>query len=134
MLVVKLSPVDHLEVHLGCGVVHTHDSVAESHQEVEAENNDENDDDDDGHGACGQYGFRAERTDHTETSLTGDNGRHDLGYPGEAEETHQVVVCDELEHRPVPMLEKVKYRIHIYEIIHRQSGNRPNLELSVNRK
>ena len=103
MLVVKLSPVDHLEVHLSCGVVHTHDSVAESHQEVEAENNDENDDDDDGHGACGQDSLRAERTDHTETSLTGDDGRYYLRYPGEAEKADEVVVEDEFKHRPVPV-------------------------------
>ena len=74
MFVVKLSPVDHLEVNVGGGVVHTHDSVAYSHHEVEAGNDDENDDDDDGHGACGQDGLRAERTDHTETSLTRDDG------------------------------------------------------------
>ena len=100
MLVVKLSPVDHLEVHVGGGVVHTHHTVAKSHHEVEASNDDVNDDDDDGHGACGQDGLRAERTDHTETSLTGDDGRHDHGHPEEAEETHQVVVRDELKHRP----------------------------------
>ena len=99
MLVVKLSPVDHLEVHVGGGVVKTHKTVPKSHHEVEAEDDDVNEDDDDGHGACGQDGLRAERTDHTETSLTADDGRHDLGYPFESKESAQVVVQDELEHR-----------------------------------
>ena len=103
VLVVSLSPIEHLEVYVGDGVVHTHQTVAKSHHEVETEDNDENDDDDDGHGACGQDGLRAERTDHTETSLTGDDGRHDLGHPGESEETHQVVVQYELKHRAVPI-------------------------------
>ena len=103
MLVVKLSPVDRLEVNVGYGFVHTHHAVTDSHQKVETENNDVNDDDDDGHGACGQDGLRAERIDHTETSLTGDDGRHDLGHPGESEETHQVVVQYELKHRAVPI-------------------------------
>ena len=104
VLVVKLCPVDHLEVHSSGGVVRTHHAVSKSHHEVEASDDDENDDDDDGHGACGQDGLRAEGTDHTETSLTGDDGRHDLGHPGEAEETGQVVVDDELKHRSVPAL------------------------------
>ena len=108
--VVKLSPVDHFEVHVGGGVVHTHHAVAESHHEVETSNDDENDDDDDDHGACGQDGLRAERTDHTETSLTGDDGRHDLGYPGEAEATGEIVIEDELEHGPVPA--SGSYTIH----------------------
>ena len=99
MLVIKLSPVDCLEVNFRGWFVHTHYAVAHSHKEVEASDDDENDDDDDGHGACGQDGLRAERTDHTETSLTGDNGRHDGGYPGKADETHQVVIKDELKHR-----------------------------------
>lgn len=99
MLVVNLSPDEHLEVHAGGRFVHTHQAVTESHHEVQAEDNDENDDDDDGHGACGQDGLRAERTDHTETSLTGDDGRHDLGYPFESKESAQVVVQNELEHR-----------------------------------
>ena len=85
VLVVKLCPVDHLEVHAGGGVVRTHHAVSKSHHEVEASDDDENEDDDDGHGACGQDRLRAERTDHTETSLTGDDGRYDLGHPGEAE-------------------------------------------------
>ena len=104
VLVEKLSPVDHVEVHVGGGVVKTHNAVTKSHHEVETEDDDENEDDDDGHGACGQDGLRAERTDHTETSLTGDDGRHDLGHPREAEETHQVVVRDELEHRSKSVL------------------------------
>ena len=104
MLVVKRSAIEHLEVHAGGGFVHTHQAVAKSHHEVETEDDDENDDDDDGHGACGQDGLRAERTDHTETSLTGDDGRHDLGHPREAEETHQVVVHDELEQRSKSVL------------------------------
>ena len=54
VLVVKLSPVHHLEVHVGGGVVHTSKPVSKSHHEVEAEYNDVNEDDDDGHGACGQ--------------------------------------------------------------------------------
>ena len=102
MLVVKLSPVDHLEVHVNGGVVHTHQAVTDCHQEVQADDDDENDDDDDGHGACGQDGLRAERTDHTETPLTGDDGRYELGHPQEAEETREVVVHDERHHRPVP--------------------------------
>ena len=102
VLVVKLCPVDHLEVHAGGGVVRTHHAVSKSHHEVEASDDDENEDDDDGHGACGQDGLRAERTDYAETSLTGDDGRYDLGHPGEAEETGQVVIHDELEHRAVP--------------------------------
>ena len=81
MFVVKLSPVDHLEVHVGGGVVHTHHAVAKSHHEVKASDDDENDDYDNDHGACGQDGLRAKRTDHTETSLTGDDGRHDHGHP-----------------------------------------------------
>ena len=100
--VVKLSPVDHFEVHVGGGVVHTHHAVAESHHEVKTSDDDENDNDDDDHGACGQDGLRAERTDHTETSLTGDDGRHDLGYPRETEEADEIVVDDELKHGPVP--------------------------------
>ena len=104
MFVVKLSPVDHLEVHVGGGVVHTHHTVAKSHHEVEPSDDDENEDDDDGHGACGQDGLRAERTDHTKTPLNGDDGRHDLGHPGESEEPDQVVVDDELKHRSVPAL------------------------------
>ena len=36
VLVVKLSPVDHLEVHVGGGVVHTNKPVSKSHHEVEA--------------------------------------------------------------------------------------------------
>ena len=104
VFVVKLSPVYHLEVHAGGGVVKTHQAVAKCHHEVQTEDDDENDDDDDGHGACGQDGPRAERTDHTETSLTGDDGRHYLGHPGDAKETDQVVVHDELEHRSVPAL------------------------------
>ena len=104
MFVVKLSPVDHLEVHVGDGVVHTHHTVAKSHHEVETSDDDENEDDDDGHGACGQDGLRAERTDHTKTPLNGDDGRHDLGHPGESEEPDQVVVDDELKHRSVPAL------------------------------
>ena len=82
VLVVKLSAVDRLEIHVSSRVVHTHHAVTDSHQKVETENNDVNDDDDDGHGARGQDGLRAERTDHTETSLTGDDGRHDCGHPG----------------------------------------------------
>ena len=82
VLVVKLSAVDRLEIHVSSRVVHTHHAVTDSHQKVETENNDVNDNDDDGHGACGQDGLRAERTDHTETSLTGDDGRHDCGHPG----------------------------------------------------
>ena len=104
MFVVKVSPVDHLEVNVGGGVVHTHQMVANRHHEKEAEDDDIYEDEDDGHGACGQDGLRAERTDHTETSLTGDDGRYDLGHPREAEETSQVVVQDELEHGPVPVL------------------------------
>ena len=108
MLVVKLSPVDYFEIHVYGGVVNAHHAIVESHHEVEAEdddeNDDENDDDDDGHGACGQDGLRAERTDHTETSLTGEDGRYDHGYPGEAEESNEVVVQDELEHWSVPVL------------------------------
>ena len=107
MLVVKLSSVDHIEVHVGGGVIKTHNAVAKSHHEVEAEDHDENEDDDDGHGACGQDGLRAERTDHTETSLTGDDGRYDLGNPGESKESAQVVVQDELEHRSGPALQRV---------------------------
>ena len=102
MLVVNLSPGEHFEVHAGGGVVHTHQTVTESHHEVQAEDNDVNEDNDDGHGACGQDRLRAEGTDHAETSLTGDDGRYDLGHPGEAEETGQVVIHDELEHRAVP--------------------------------
>ena len=104
MFVVKLSPVDHLEVNVGGGVVHTHQMVANRHHEKEAEDDEKYEAEDDGHGACGQDGLRAERTDHTETSLTGDDGRHDHGHPGEAEESNEVVVQDELEHRPVPVL------------------------------
>ena len=104
MFVVKVSPVDHLEVNVGGGVVHTHQMVANRHHEKEAEDDDIYEDEDDGHGACGQDGLRAERTDHTETSLTGDDGRYDLGHPREAEEPSQVVVQDELEHGPVPVL------------------------------
>ena len=104
MPVVYLSAVNHLEVRVGGGVVHTHYVEAKGHHEVEASDDDENDDDDDGHGACGQDGLRAERTDHTETPLTGDDGRHDHGHPGEAKESNEVVVCDELEQRPVPVL------------------------------
>ena len=104
MPVVYLSTVNYLEVRVGGGVVHTHYVEAKGHYEVEASDDDENDDDDDGHGACGQDGLRAERTDHTETPLTGDDGRHDHGHPGEAKESNEVVVCDELEQRPVPVL------------------------------
>ena len=74
VLVVNLSSVDHFEGNVGGGVVHTHHAVAESNHKEEARNDDENDDDHNGHGACGQDGLRAERTDHTETSLTRDDG------------------------------------------------------------
>ena len=104
MPVVYLSAVNHLEVRVGGGFVHTHRAEAKGHHEVEASDDDENDDDDDGHGACGQDGLRAERTDHTETPLTGDDGRHDHGHPGESKESNEVVVCDELEQRPVPVV------------------------------
>ena len=104
MPVVERSPVDHVEVAVGGGVVHTHHAVSDSHQEVEADDDEEDDSDDDSHGACGQDGLRAERTDHTETPLTGDDGRHDLRRPEEAEEPDEVVVEDELEHRSVPTL------------------------------
>ena len=99
VLVVNLSSVDNFEGNIGGGVIHTHQAVAESNHKEEARNDDENDDDHNGHGVCGQDGLRAERTNHTETSLTGNDGRHDLGYPRETEETHQVVAHDELEHR-----------------------------------
>ena len=101
VLVVKLSPVDRLEVNVGYGFVRTHHAVTDSHQKVEASDDDENEDDDDGHGACGQDGLRAERTDHTETSLTGDDGRYDIGSPEETKESNKVVVRDEFEHRSV---------------------------------
>ena len=107
VLVVNLSAIDHFEVRVGGGVVQTHHAEAKRHHEVEASDDDENDDDDDGHGACGQDGLRAERTDHTETPLTGDDGRHDHGHPGEAKETNEVVVHDELEQRPVPVVNTV---------------------------
>ena len=74
MFIVKFSSIDHPEVNVVGWVVHTHHAVADSYKEIEASNDDENDDDDDGHGSCGQDGLRAERTDHTETSLTGDDG------------------------------------------------------------
>ena len=114
MLVVNLSPDEHLEVHAGGGFVHTHQAVTESHHEVQAEDNDENDDDDDGHGACGQDGLRVERADHTETSLTGDYGRYHLGHPGDAAETDQVVVQDKLKHWAVPITES-HMRTSFYE-------------------
>ena len=103
VVVVKLSAVDRLEINTAGRFVQTHHAQTKSHHEVEASDDDENGDDDDGHGSCGQDGLRAERTDHTETSLTGDDGRHDHGHPEEAEETHQVVVRDELKHRAVPI-------------------------------
>ena len=103
VFVVKLSAVDRLEINTAGRFVQTHHAKTKSHHEVEASDDDENGDDDDGHGACGQDGLRAERTDHTETSLAGDDGRYDWGHPGEPEETRQVVVDDELKHRPVPV-------------------------------
>ena len=106
MVVVEVSPVDHVELNEGDGVVHTHEPVADSHHEEQAQDDDENGDEDEGHGACGQDVLRAERTDHTETPLTGDDGRYDLRHPREAEEASEVVVEDELEHRSVPTVRK----------------------------
>ena len=104
VLVVKLSTVHHLEVYVDGRFVHTHQAKTESNHEVEASDDDENDADDDGHGTCGQDGLRAEWTDHTETSLTSDDGGNYRRHPGEAEETSQVVIQYELKHRPKPVL------------------------------
>ena len=46
---------------------------------------------------CFKDALRAERAEHTEASLAGDHHRHELRGPTETEESHQIVVQDELE-------------------------------------
>ena len=98
MVQVELSRHDRDEGAMTDRVIHTCHSIARHDEKIKTHYNDVDNNDDSGGGGGSQHGVGAERLEDAEASLAGDNGGQDLGNPGKAKETVQVVVgyvlCD----------------------------------------